>query len=240
MLYHQSRLYALSCAAGPALEGARIMHGSRAMDGAIQRVVIDGRTGDIDLDVIGKGLPHSICGSGLIDALAVIVQLGVIDSAGGFADKVTLSGKLSPALFNRVVEYDGQPAFVLAEGQNPILLTQGDVRQLQLAKAAIRAGCRILKKQAGISNSQIEKILLAGAFGNYIQKSSALRIGLLPEVPEERIHFIGNAAGGGALEILLNRAIRDNCESLARMTGYIELATRADFQDVFTDCLMFE
>jgi uncharacterized 2Fe-2S/4Fe-4S cluster protein (DUF4445 family) len=240
MLYHQSRLYAVSCAAGPALEGARIMHGSRAMDGAIQRVVIDSQAGDIDLDVIGNGAPHSICGSGLIDALAVMVQLGVIDSAGGFVDKETLSGKLPSAMLNRVIEYDGQPAFVLAEGQNPILLTQGDVRQLQLAKAAIRAGCRILKKQAGISNLQIEKILLAGAFGNYIQKSSALRIGLLPEVPEERIHFIGNAAGGGGLEILLNRAIRDNCESLARMTGYIELATRADFQDIFTDCLMFE
>ncbi len=240
VLYHQSRLYAVSCAAGPALEGARIMNGSRAMDGAIQRVVIDSDAGDIDLDVIGNQEPHSICGSGLIDALAVMVQLGIIDSAGGFVDKDSLAAKLSPSLLKRVVEYDGQPAFVLAEGQNPILLTQGDVRQLQLAKAAIRAGCRVLKKQAGITSSQIEKILLAGAFGNYIQKTSALGIGLLPDVPQERIHFIGNAAGSGALEILLNRAIRDNCESLARMTGYIELATRADFHEIFTDCLMFE
>jgi uncharacterized 2Fe-2S/4Fe-4S cluster protein (DUF4445 family) len=239
VLYHQSRLYAVSCAAGPALEGARIMHGSRAMDGAIQRVVIDSRAEDIDLDIIGNGIPHSICGSGLIDALAVMVQSGIVDSAGGFTEKDELEEKLSPAMFKRVIEYDGQPAFVLSDGEHPVLLTQGDVRQLQLAKAAIRAGCRILKKQAGITNLQIEKILLAGAFGNYIQKSSALRIGLLPDVPEEKIHFIGNAAGGGALEILLNRAIRDNCESLARMTGYIELAARSDFQEIFTDCLMF-
>jgi uncharacterized 2Fe-2S/4Fe-4S cluster protein (DUF4445 family) len=240
MLYHQSRLYAVSCAAGPALEGARIMNGSRAMDGAIQRVILDEQAVDIDLDVIGGGVAHSICGSGLIDALAVMVQLGIIDSAGGFADRDQLCLTLSPALLKRVIEYDGQPAFVLSDGEHPVLLTQGDVRQLQLAKAAIRAGCRVLKKQAGITNLQIEKILLAGAFGNYIQKSSALRIGLLPEVPEERIHFIGNAAGGGALEILLNRTIRDNCESLARMTGYIELATRGDFQEIFTESLMFE
>lgn len=239
VLFHQGRLYAVSCAAGPALEGARIMHGSRAMDGAIQRVIIDSDSGDIDIDVIGDGVPHSICGSGLIDALAVMVQSGIIDRAGAFIKKEDLKGKLSSVLLKRIIEHDGQPAFVLADGVNPILLTQGDVRQLQLAKAAIRAGCRVLKKQAGITNLQIEKILLAGAFGNYIQKTSALQVGLLPQVPPERIHFIGNAAGGGALEILLNRAIRANCESLARMTGYIELATRGDFQDIFTDCLMF-
>jgi len=96
-----------------------------------------------------------------------------------------------------------------------------------------------LKKTAGIKNSQIEKLLLAGAFGNYIQKTSALRIGLLPQVPVERIHFIGNAAGGGALEILLNRTIRANCQTLARRIEYVELASRPDFQDIFADSLMF-
>jgi uncharacterized 2Fe-2S/4Fe-4S cluster protein (DUF4445 family) len=239
VLCHEGKLYAASCAAGPALEGARISHGSRAMDGAIQRVVIDAGDGDIDLDVIGDGTPLSICGSGLIDALAVLVETGIIDSSGGFVEKATLTGKLAPAMFNRLTEYEKQPAFVLADGQSPILLTQRDIRQLQLAKAAIRAGIKILKKSAGIDNSRIEKLLLAGAFGNYIQKASALRIGLLPHVSQERIHFIGNAAGGGALEILLNRAIRANCQALAGRVEYIELASRPDFQDIFTNCLMF-
>jgi uncharacterized 2Fe-2S/4Fe-4S cluster protein (DUF4445 family) len=239
VLCHQGRFYTASCAAGPALEGAKIRYGSRARDGAIQRVVIDGPDADIDIDIIGDGTAHSICGSALIDALAVLVQLGIIDSTGRFVEKEKLAGKLSPTLLNRVIEYEGQPAFVLADGQNPVLLTQADVRQLQLAKAAIRAGIRILKKTAGIENSQIEKLLLAGAFGNYIQKTSALRIGLLPQVPVERIHFIGNAAGGGALEILLNRTIRANCQTLARRMEYVELASRPDFQDIFADSLMF-
>ncbi len=239
VLCHQGKLYTASCAAGPALEGAKIRYGSRATDGAIQRVVIDGGDGDIDIDVIGDATPHFICGSGLIDALAVLAQLDVVESTGRLADKETLAGKLPPVLLERMIEYEGQPAFVLADSENPVLLTQADVRQLQLAKAAIRSGCRILKKTAGINNSQIEKLLLAGAFGNYIQKTSALRIGLLPQVPVERIHFIGNAAGGGALEILLNRTIRANCQTLARRMEYVELASRPDFQDIFADSLMF-
>ena len=241
VLCHQGKLYAVSCAAGPALEGARVLHGSRAMDGAIQRVVIDAGDGDIDLDIIGDGTPHSICGSGLIDALAVLVEAGIIDPAGGFVPKDELAGKLAPAMLNRLTEYEKQPAFVLANenGRATVILTQRDIRQLQLAKAAIRAGIKVLKKTAGIDNSQIEKLLLAGAFGNYIQKTSALRIGLLPHVSEEHIHFIGNAAGGGALEILLNRTIRANCRTLARRMKYIELASRPDFQDIFADSLMF-
>jgi uncharacterized 2Fe-2S/4Fe-4S cluster protein (DUF4445 family) len=241
VLCHQGKLYTASCAAGPALEGARILHGSRAMDGAIQRVVIDAGDGDIDLDTIGDRTPHSICGSGLIDALAVLAEAGIIDSAGGFVPKDTLTGKLSHAMLNRLTEYEKQPAFVLAKetGNSAVILTQRDIRQLQLAKAAIRAGIKVLKKTAGIDNSQIEKLLLAGAFGNYIQKTSALRIGLLPHVAVEHIHFIGNAAGGGALEILLNRTIRANCQTLARRMEYIELASRPDFQDIFADSLMF-
>ncbi|MBM4102975.1 MAG: DUF4445 domain-containing protein [Planctomycetes bacterium] len=241
VLCHHGKLYTASCAAGPALEGARVLHGSRAMDGAIQRVVLDSSTGDIDLDVIGDGTPHSICGSGLIDALAVLVEAGVISPAGGFVPKEELAGKLSHAMLARLTEYEKQPAFVLAKetGNSAVILTQRDVRQLQLAKAAIRAGIKVLKKTAEIDNTRIEKLLLAGAFGNYIQKTSALRIGLLPHVAAEHIHFIGNAAGGGALEILLNRTIRANCRTLARRMEYIELASRPDFQDIFADSLMF-
>jgi uncharacterized 2Fe-2S/4Fe-4S cluster protein (DUF4445 family) len=240
VLCYQNKLYAASCAAGPALEGARVLHGSRAMDGAIQRVIINGS--DIDIDVIGSVAPRSICGSGLIDALAVLVELGIIDSTGLFVDQNALSNRVSPAVVSRLVEMDGQVAFVLAYGQDKkpsVWLNQADVRHLQLAKAAILAGIRILEKNAGIDENQFDKLLLAGAFGNYIQKSSAVTIGLLPAMPLEKIHFIGNAASGGAMEILLDRNIRIQCESLARRIEYIELASRPDFQDIFMDCLMF-
>lgn len=240
VLCHQNKLYAVSCAAGPALEGARIQHGSRAMEGAIQRVIINKE--DIDIDVIGAAAPRSICGSGLIDAMAVLVQLGIIDSTGRFVERDDLKGRVCPAIARRLIEQDGEPAFVLAfdSGKPSIWLTQGDARQMQLAKAAIRAGIRILEKTAGITDSQIDKLLLAGAFGNYIQKSSAVKIGLLPSIPLEKIHFIGNAASSGALEILLDRNIRIQAEIFARGIEYIEMAARTDFQDVFADCLMFE
>jgi uncharacterized 2Fe-2S/4Fe-4S cluster protein (DUF4445 family) len=240
VLCHKEKLYSVSCAAGPALEGARILHGSRAMDGAIQRVIVNGS--DIDIDVIGSITPRSICGSGLIDAMAVLVQLGVIDPSGRFVAPDDFKGRVSPAIALRLVEQNGEPAFVFAyDGDKPsIWLTQGDARQMQLAKAAIRAGIRILEKTAGITEGQIDKLLLAGAFGNYIQKSSAVAIGLLPSIPLEKIHFIGNAASSGAMEILLDRNIRIQTEIFARRIEYIEMAARPDFQDVFADCLMFE
>lgn len=241
VLCYQDKLYAASCAAGPALEGARVLHGSRAMDGAIQRVVINNE--DIDIDVIGAVAPRSICGSGLIDALAVLVQLGIIDATGYFANRDKLSDQVAPAIVSRLIEQDGQAAFVLAYDRDKkpsVWLNQADVRHLQLAKAAIRAGARILEKTAEISENQIDKLLLAGAFGNYIQKSSAVTIGMLPSIPLEKIHFIGNAASSGAMEILLDRNIRAKCEELSRRIEYVELAARPDFQDIFMDCLMFE
>jgi len=151
-------------------------------------------------------------------------------------------GRLSAKLRDRLIEHEGQPAFVFAaeSGKPVVFLTQGDIRQLQLAKAAIRAGIRMLEKTAGITEDQIEKVLLAGAFGNYIQKSSAVTIGLLPAVSLERIHFVGNAASLGAMEILLDRGVRAGCETLARRMEYVELATRAEFQDIYADCLMFD
>lgn len=237
----KEKLYAASCAAGPAFEGARISQGSRAVDGAIEAVVVS--DDDIDLDVIGGAVPHSICGSGLIDALAVLLELGIIDRTGRFVDKTTLSEKLPPAIASRIVEQNGQPAFRLTsqDGANtqPVLLTQKDVRETQLAKAAIRAGTKLLQKKIGLDDTDIEQVLLAGAFGNYIRTQSALRIGLLPAVEPERIHFIGNAASSGARMILVSRDCRKRAGELARRIEYIEIAHQPDFQDVFADSLLF-
>jgi uncharacterized 2Fe-2S/4Fe-4S cluster protein (DUF4445 family) len=238
----KDKLYAASCAAGPALEGARITCGSRACDGAIEAVVIN--EDDIDLDVIGNVPPRSICGSGLIDAVAVMLDLGIIDATGRFAEPKTLEHKLPPAILARIIELNSEPAFILAQAVNsneqPVFLSQKDIRQMQLAKGAIRAGIKLLQKKIGLEDSEIENILLAGAFGNYIRRESALRIGLLPAVEVERIHFVGNAAAAGAQMALLSRQCRDKVGELARKIEYVEIAHEPGFQDVYANSMLFE
>jgi uncharacterized 2Fe-2S/4Fe-4S cluster protein (DUF4445 family) len=242
----KEKLYAASCAAGPALEGARITCGSRAAEGAIEAVVVnDSRQGglrhDIDLDVIGGCAPRSICGSGLIDAVAVLLNLGIVDTTGRFADPGTLRGSISDAIASRIRTELGEPAFILAENADAgiVFLTQKDIREVQLAKAAIRAGIKLLQKKIRLENSDIKQILLAGAFGNYIRKESALRIGLLPDVPPECIHFVGNAASSGAQMLLLSQHCRTTAKKLARRIEYVEIANEPDFQAVFADSMSF-
>ncbi len=230
------KLYSASCAAGPALEGARINCGSRAVEGAIEAVVVN--EGDIVLDVIGNSPACSICGSGLLDAVAVLLDLGIIDSTGRFAKPDTMKNKLAPAVFSRIIEQDGQPAFLLADAQK-VILTQKDIRQVQLAKAAIRAGIILLERNLGIGDDDIRQIFLAGAFGNYIRRESALRIGLLPDVPAERIHSVGNAACSGAQMMLVSRRCREEAKELARKIEYVEIAHEPDFQTEFTNCMSF-
>ena len=234
-------LYAASCAAGPAFEGARINCGSRAVDGAIEAVVVNEY--DIDLDVIGGCAARSICGSGLIDAVAVLLNLGILEATGRFADAGELSGNLPDAILSRIIEVDGQPAFCLADsgerGGGKVVLTQRDIRQVQLAKGAIRTGIKLLQQKVGLADADIKHILLAGAFGNYIRKESALRIGLLPEVELERIRFVGNAASSGAEMILLSSQWRQLAEQLAERIEYVEIANEPDFNNVYAESMMF-
>jgi uncharacterized 2Fe-2S/4Fe-4S cluster protein (DUF4445 family) len=224
------KLYAASCAAGPAFEGARISCGSRAADGAIEAVIIN--EADLDVDVIGNCPPRSICGSGLLDAVAVLLDLGIIDKTGRF----TQPSNLPPAMASRIIQQDGQPAFRLAD---KIILTQKDIREVQLAKAAIRAGIKLLQRKMDIGDDEIKHVLLAGAFGNYIHRESALRIGLLPNLPTERIQFIGNAAASGAAMLLLSQKCRALAGKLARKIKYIEIANEPEFQTVFAESMGF-
>lgn len=237
----KDKLYAASCAAGPAMEGARISCGSRAAEGAIEAVVYN--DGDIALDVIGSRPPRSICGSGLIDAVAVLLSLGIVDKTGRFVERQKFQGQLSSTILSRIIEKDGQLAFVLAENtdtdEEKVVLTQKDIREVQLAKAAIRAGIKLLQKKLDIKDTDVKQILLAGAFGNYIRAESALRIGLLPAVPAERIRFIGNAASSGAQMILLSSQWRAMAGQLARKIQYVEIAHEKEFQDVFADSMTF-
>ena len=234
-------LYAASCAAGPAFEGARITTAAGRSDGAIEAVIIN--DDDIDLDVIGDSPAQTICGSGLIDAVAVLLDLGIIDATGRFLEPDELQNKLPPKILSRITEYKGQPAFCLAFDKNSrtpkVLLTQNDIRQTQLAKAAIRTGIKLLQKKIGIGDSDIRQVLLAGAFGNYIRRESAMRIGLLPNVPLERVHFVGNAACSGAEMMLLSQTWRTEAEQLAQKIKYVEIAHEKDFTDVYAESMLF-
>ncbi len=229
----RDKLYAASCAAGPAFEGARIKCGGRAVEGAIEAVVIN--DGDIDLDVIGNIAPRLICGSGLIDAVAVMLELGIIDNTGRFAKPEPLP----PAIAARLAEVEGQEAFILAAGEPAVFLTQKDIRETQLAKAAIRAGIKLLQKKLGVEDDQIMHVYLAGAFGNYISPANARRVGLLPDIPLERIQSIGNAAVVGAQMTLISNHSRKAAADIAKKIQYVEIAHEADFQDVFADSMFF-
>jgi len=241
VLGNKDRLFAASCAAGPAFEGARISCGGRASEGAIEAVVVS--RDDIGLDVIGNCPARTICGSGLIDAVAVMLNFGIIDATGRFIEPDILRDTLPAAVISRITKTDNQFSFVLHRASNAnerdIILTQRDIRQVQLAKAAIAAGIKILMRKLGIAEVGIEQIFLAGAFGNYIRPESALRIGLLPAGDTQRLHFIGNAAASGAQMVLLSRRCRDHAGELARKIEYVEIAHETDFQDIYAGCMMF-
>lgn len=231
-------LYACSAAAGPAFEGAHIAHGMRAGDGAIEKVRIKGDT--IELQVIGDKAPTGICGSGLIDAIAELLRAGIITHTGRFA-----TNPPNQELGARLREgTDGVKEFVLAyEGEkgakHDIVISQKDIRELQLAKAAITAGIAILCKEAGIEVSDVDRLYLAGAFGNYLDRQNAVDLGIFPGVPVEKIIPVGNAAAEGAGYCLVSLAELDRSDEVAAKVKPVELSTRADFTDLWVKCMNF-
>lgn len=235
------RLLACSTAAGPAFEGAQIRQGMRAAAGAVEAVEIEGD--DVRLKVIGGTAPRGICGSGLIDAAAALLQAGVIEESGRFADPGAAGEKLAPRLKERLRRGKGGFEFILARagegGGAEVTLAQGDLRELQLAKGAIYAGLQVLLHEAGLTTEDLDQVLLAGAFGNYIRRESALAIGLLPALPVERIVPVGNAAGQGARMALISRRERRRAFALPGRVEHIELSARPDFQDAFIKALSF-
>lgn len=231
-----------STAAGPAFEGARIKHGMRAESGAIAGVVIDE---DVRLTVIGSEEPLGIAGSGLIDAAAEMLRMGIMDYTGRIFRRQELPEGLPSRVKERVVEYNGRPEFILAWGERDgeksklISITQEDIRELQLAKGAIAAGIKVLEKELGITTEQIAQGYLAGAFGSCINLSSAQVIGLIPGLDRERIKVVGNAAGAGAYLALVSQAARKQAAQVAREVRYIELSDRTDFQEAFLESMYF-
>jgi len=233
-----SRGHILACSApaGPAFEGAEIRDGMRASAGAIDRVrILD----DVRVWTIGDVPPKGICGSGLIDALAQMVRRGIVDAGGRLQPRPDLEGRLPPKILERLVGQDYTWEFVLSREPH-IAITQDDVRQLQLAKGTILCGVRILMEELGIDTSQIARVFLAGAFGNFVDKRSALGIGMLPPtIRPERILGVGNAAGQGSRMTLLSKAIRRRAETLARRVEYFELSKHPRFEEIFIESMSF-
>jgi uncharacterized 2Fe-2S/4Fe-4S cluster protein (DUF4445 family) len=251
VLSHNGNLYTAATAAGPAFEGGRIEYGTLAVPGAIDKVELKlqaaqqepgGAAPGVEerfISTIGGHPPIGICGSGLIDTVSELLRHGLIKPSGQFNVKAD-----SPFLrFWKMI--DGKPSFELASLEvsglgEPILLTQRDIRQLQLAAGAIRAGIRLLLQQQGLRTEDIETFYVAGGFGSFIRPEAARRIGLIPnEIPLERIRFCGNTSLAGARLTLLDSRCHNEARSLTRCARSIELASLPDFANIYAESMMF-
>jgi uncharacterized 2Fe-2S/4Fe-4S cluster protein (DUF4445 family) len=231
VLVNNNKIMAASTAAGPAFEGARISCGMRAANGAIEQVKFDG---DCIYGVIGNVEPTGICGSGLIDITAELLNAGIVDYTG----RIDPSVEVPPKIAQRItVDTNGQPAFVIEKN---IEITQQDIRQIQLAVGAIRAGINIMLKKAGINASDLKRILIAGGFGSFIRRNHAQRIGLLPaNIDHQIISFIGNSSLAGAKLALLSVKARQKAQEFAKQAQHIELSADSDFQNEFASAMIF-
>jgi uncharacterized 2Fe-2S/4Fe-4S cluster protein (DUF4445 family) len=227
-------LLATAAPAGPAFEGAAIRCGMRAADGAIEAVAIDD-DGQLRLTVIGDSEPKGLCGSGLVDAATALIGAGLLDATGRFIPEDEARA-VAPKLADRLTTVGQERVFMLADA---IYLSQRDVRELQFAKAAIATGWRILLEEAGLAEADVKQVLLAGSFGSYLNPASAIRIGLVPQVPVRRVLAAGNVAGEGAKMALLSVRERAAALALLEEVRYVELSDRPDFNDRFIDQLGF-
>jgi uncharacterized 2Fe-2S/4Fe-4S cluster protein (DUF4445 family) len=227
-LVSRGEMWSVSCASGPAFEGAHIHQGMRAAAGAIERLCITG--GRVEYQTIGGTPPTGLCGSGIVDAVAHLYRAGVLNRRGRMDLKPGVRVREDQREFVLVPESAGSE-------RPPILVTQQDVRQVQLAKGAIRAGIRVLVESRGLSEEEIDQVIIAGAFGTYIDVASAITIGMLPSLPLDRFHQVGNAAGKGATLALVSLDKRHEAHAIARQAGYIELAGYPDFMNIFVQAM---
>jgi len=241
---NKDKMISSSCATGPALEGAQLQFGMRAAPGAIERIKIDPETHEVDYKVIGRDAWRQfsepkemkckgICGSGILDVLAELYRAGIITKSGAF-NKEQKSNRF------RKNPDTNQPEFILAWAEETsiekdVVITQRDVRQIQLAKGALHAGCILMMRRMGMDN--MDKIKIAGAFGTHVDREKALIMGLFPDCEIEKILSIGNAAGDGCRAALLNREKRVEANWVARNVEYIELTVERDFQQQFMEAM---
>ena len=231
VLGNRKKLISSSCATGPALEGAHIKFGMRAAQGAIERIEIHPETLDVRFQVIGNCRATGICGSGIIDAAAELYRNGILDRSGRFRNEIKSS---------RLRVVDETTEFVIAWKNETsigkdITITQKDVRNIQLAKAALYTGAKMMMRRLGIA--KLDKVTLAGAFGSMIDPEKAMVLGMFPDCDPKHVNAVGNAAGDGARAALLNREKRLEADEIARKVEYLELTIEADFQKEFVEAL---
>jgi uncharacterized 2Fe-2S/4Fe-4S cluster protein (DUF4445 family) len=242
VLGNSERLLATAAPAGPAFEGAAIRCGMRAAPGAIE--VVKMTPDEIELGVIGDGEPEGLCGSGLVDAVAELVECKLVDSSGRFVPDEE-AARIAPGLGSRLALLGNERVFVLywrdevGDVANSIYLSQRDIRELQFAKAAIATGWHVLLEEAGLKAGDLQQVLLAGSFGSYLSPGSAIRLGLVPNLPLSRLLSAGNLAGEGAKMALLSMRERAGAMALLEEVEYVELSERADFNDRFVDQMPF-
>ncbi|MDD5667543.1 MAG: ASKHA domain-containing protein [Actinomycetota bacterium] len=225
-LHAGGRMRTCSCASGPAFEGGGLSQGMRAGDGAIARVSVDPATGGLRLSVIGDATAKGICGSGILSALAAMVETGAVDTSGRMReDGPGVERRGEELLFYLAPPDSGNP-----EG---VAITQNDVREIQKAKGAIRAGVDALLAEAGIGHGDLKEVVLAGAFGTFIDPADALAIALLPPVPTGLVNQVGNAAGAGARGMLFSAGARAEAEEVARRLEYLELSAYPGLSKLF-------
>lgn len=242
-LGNKHKLLSTSCATGPALEGAQIKFGMRAAPGAIERLAIDPETLECTYKVIGDEKWHGrdsnagakgICGSGIIDMVAEVFKAGIIDKTGRINKKLDTD--------RLIFDERGKPEYIMVFAKDSgigkdITVTQGDIRAVQLAKAALYVGAKMLMRHLGVD--KIDRVTLAGAFGSYISQESAMVIGMFPDCDLSKVHAVGNAAGDGAQAALLDKNKRVEARDVAASVAFIETAVEPDFQQRFAEAMAF-
>jgi len=231
---NNGRLFATSTAAGPAFEGMNIGCGMRASAGAIESFSIDGK-GTVSLQTIGDQEAVGICGSGLMDIVAQLFASGVVSASGRFCAPAE-EAALAAGLRERLLRQDGKPLFSITE---KVSVSQKDLRQVQLAKGAIRAGIEFLLGKVGISAGSVDRVLIAGSFGYHLRAESLLTIGLLPPEFAGKIDFVGNTSQSGGEAFLLNEAARTEMAEVVTGIEVVDLASFPDFDRCFVQCLGF-
>lgn len=222
-------LMTAACSAGPCFEGSGIKHGMRATEGAIESVKIDPATFEPTLGVIGSVRPMGVCGSGMIDAISEMFLCGVIDQKGKFIKELKTG---------RLREGEAGPEFVLYKGEGrDVVLTEVDIENILRAKAAIYAGVSLLLKEVGFTLSAIERVYIAGGFGNYLNVDRAIILGMLPDLPKEKFTFLGNTSIAGAYLCLLSEDMRKEAEEIASKMTYMELSVSRGFMNEYMSAL---
>jgi len=232
-LGNKDDLLCCSCASGPAFEGAHIKHGMKAVTGAIERIRIDPDL-EVEYETIGRVKPSGLCGSAVVDVVAEMFKNGVIDQRGRFnSDIKTKRIRKNNSETEFIIAWDNETA----TGKE-ITVTQKDINEIQLAKAAIYTGCTLLMKRKKLKERDIDRVFVAGAFGNYINPENAKAIGLIPDVSREKIMFVGNTAVVGAKMALISKEMRKRAGQIANKVRYLELASDSDFDREFIKALV--